>query len=218
MGVSTVPEMPVTVRRCRRFPAPSARKRSCSVGVDNPPDRWFCTHPMLHESAPCTCPSGIWPFSATGHPRIRGEHGHPRLAFRLLSGSSPRPRGARARRDRVGRARRIIPASAGSTLAELQRWSAFGSFHFSLLSRVVLCDPTFRSLFREVVGARPDAARTSAGARANDLPVARTRRRRGLVRGTGFGWVGFGESFVRFTRDLSLGIVVPSVNSLPGDI
>ena len=51
------------------------------------------------------------------HPRIRGEH-HPMTLYKSSSsGSSPHPRGALVLRAGRDGALRIIPASAGSTLA-----------------------------------------------------------------------------------------------------
>ena len=50
------------------------------------------------------------------HPRVCGEHASVTARPLHMSGSSPRLRGARMAAWMTGRAMRLIPASAGSTL------------------------------------------------------------------------------------------------------
>ena len=52
---------------------------------------------------------------AWDHPRIRGEHGIPKIRATLIVGSSPHTRGAQPSRSRLWTWSRIIPAYAGST-------------------------------------------------------------------------------------------------------
>ena len=53
------------------------------------------------------------------HPRIRGEHNSNVLTEMLTCGSSPHTRGAHARLPAREPLRRIIPAYAGSTVAQI---------------------------------------------------------------------------------------------------
>ena len=61
------------------------------------------------ETAPCLT------RSMRDHPRIRGEHGIPKIRATEITGSSPHTRGARTKPIHVPRQCRIIPAYAGST-------------------------------------------------------------------------------------------------------
>ena len=56
------------------------------------------------------------------HPRIRGEHAFQEGGSAAYVGSSPHTRGARRAWRQGGRGRRIIPAYAGSTAADLVRY------------------------------------------------------------------------------------------------
>ena len=58
---------------------------------------------------------GGWDCSRPDHPRIRGEHAGSKASRRVIFGSSPHTRGARAGVGDAGVEMRIIPAYAGST-------------------------------------------------------------------------------------------------------
>ena len=72
-------------------------------------------HGIIPACAGSTRPYLPLSSNTRDHPRVRGEHVRclPILCKRW--GSSPRARGARLRRDSLGRATGIIPACAGST-------------------------------------------------------------------------------------------------------
>ena len=93
-------------------------------------------HPRLWHDGPC--PTWIIPASAGStwwkpssriskrdHPRIRGEHSRKPSRMHAYPGSSPHPRGAQPRERGCAIRPRIIPASAGSTMALPA--SAFGA-------------------------------------------------------------------------------------------
>ena len=56
--------------------------------------------------------------TAADHPRIRGEHSYLDCSIYFTNGSSPHTRGAHAYLRRKGGKSRIIPAYAGSTMAQ----------------------------------------------------------------------------------------------------
>ena len=69
------------------------------------------------NTARCKCPSP----TATGHPRVRGEHCSRSGQSLVGSGSSPRARGTHHAAQVVDIARRVIPACAGNTWTMLLR-------------------------------------------------------------------------------------------------
>ena len=75
---------------------------------------------IIPASAGSTTQPGARAVAVTDHPRERGEHVLAKIDIGTGTGSSPRARGAPWSRIRPARRRGIIPASAGSTLADLQ--------------------------------------------------------------------------------------------------
>ena len=72
---------------------------------------------LIPASAGSTAPISPRPGCGRAHPRIRGEHPQRLGLLRIVPGSSPHPRGALQQRPISSHSGRLIPASAGSTIA-----------------------------------------------------------------------------------------------------
>ena len=77
---------------------------------------------LIPAGAGSTCPGYPHSPSRTAHPRWRGEHLTRNAEPGRVTGSSPLARGAHRGSVPARRARRLIPAGAGSTDARLLRW------------------------------------------------------------------------------------------------
>ena len=81
---------------------------------------------IIPAYAGSTCPLPLSSPCEWDHPRVCGEHSHPRIVRLAERGSSPRMRGAHRPDQRMQYPARIIPAYAGSTKAIsylcLQTW------------------------------------------------------------------------------------------------
>ena len=75
-----------------------------------------------------TCLSRVWRFSATVHPRSRGEHLPPVRIMQSETGSSPLARGTLRPAFLAGNCQRFIPARAGNTPCAPARWTT-GTVH-----------------------------------------------------------------------------------------
>ena len=69
------------------------------------------------------------------HPRLRGEHHTPQLAAVVSVGSSPLTRGALQRSNQAVPHGRLIPAYAGSTLADMHVSEPKVDFRSDLVER-----------------------------------------------------------------------------------
>ena len=74
---------------------------------------------IIPAYAGSTTQASVTKVPGADHPRIRGEHLRGKLPRRSRSGSSPHTRGARGPGSRAYGRRRIIPAYAGSTYADV---------------------------------------------------------------------------------------------------
>ena len=116
--------------------SPRARGTHRSVHVDRAGNRVIpaCAGNTLVPPSPGRAP--------TGHPRVRGEHGHSPTRVSASDGSSPRARGTLRLRPLGQLAQRVIPACAGNTF-RARRWYAGRAGH-----------PRVRGEHRETVNAR----------------------------------------------------------------
>ena len=98
---------------CHEIPGSSPHTRGARRPVDAQPG----PAGIIPAYAGSTAMS-VWAvFTASDHPRIRGEHPQAILLGALAVGSSPHTRGARSRNSQQDSEGRIIPAYAGSTAA-----------------------------------------------------------------------------------------------------
>jgi len=95
-----------------------------SRGARRPPPPSRCRRRIIPAVAGSTKPKPEPTKEPTDHPRGRGEHRSVTRRSRLMSGSSPRSRGAPVHRHQRHHAHRIIPAVAGSTTPCGQRGRA----------------------------------------------------------------------------------------------
>ena len=102
---------------------------------------------------------------STAHPRLRGEHTMDRFSGFSAPGSSPLTRGAQSGERIVLRAARLIPAYAGSTLADMHVSEPKVDFRSDLVERrtsSVDCDERYEQCSircaAETLTARPAAA------------------------------------------------------------
>ena len=87
-------------------------------GARHHPDRARSAFGIIPAYAGSTRRAARGPSAPPDHPRIRGEHSPRTPSSRLSGGSSPHTRGAPARPSHEAAVAGIIPAYAGSTLAD----------------------------------------------------------------------------------------------------
>ena len=87
-----------------------------SRGIQSEPAERWAAAGIIPALAGNTRPAGHSGFTATDHPRSRGEYEELNDLWIRVEGSSPLSRGIRQPRACTGRRRRIIPALAGNTL------------------------------------------------------------------------------------------------------
>ena len=73
---------------------------------------------LIPASAGSTSAQAVTTIYESAHPRVCGEHCGSQAMYNVTSGSSPRLRGARSTIEEYQTGLRLIPASAGSTLAD----------------------------------------------------------------------------------------------------
>ena len=86
---------------------------------------------LIPAYAGSTCGESAYAQTTRAHPRLRGEHCNPQATTPHMPGSSPLTRGAPSTLNQGTVHLRLIPAYAGSTLAEQEQYEPKGHFTYS---------------------------------------------------------------------------------------